>query len=380
MQGKVTLEDHFAIEATLGDSQPFGSHVWPELRHRLLDFQDQRLRLMDEAGVEIMIASLNAPAIQGIAESERAAELAREANDVLAGEVAKRPDRFVGVAALPMQDPEVAIQELQRCINELGFKGALVNGYSELAGSSKPIHYDLPQYRPFWRALEDLDVPFYLHPRPPMAGVMPHYEGHHWLFGPTWSFAAETSLHALRLIGSGLFDECPRLQIILGHLGEGLPYYLWRIDNRNNWMKAAHKYPARKRVSDYFRSNFHITTSGHYSTPALVDAIAEIGADRVMFSGRLSVRGFQRRRRLVRRGRDRRSRSAQDRAHQRDAAVQAGRSVMPDTINSIAPSRTLQDLFSLRPPLVPEVQFLPPRGQSPRATLGPIRHRSQHPV
>jgi predicted TIM-barrel fold metal-dependent hydrolase len=284
MQGKVTLEDHFAIEATLGDSQPFGSHVWPELRHRLLDFQDQRLRLMDEAGVEIMIASLNAPAIQGIAESERAAELAREANDVLAGEVAKRPDRFVGVAALPMQDPEVAIQELQRCINELGFKGALVNGYSELAGSSKPIHYDLPQYRPFWRALEDLDVPFYLHPRPPMAGVMPHYEGHHWLFGPTWSFAAETSLHALRLIGSGLFDECPRLQIILGHLGEGLPYYLWRIDNRNNWMKAAHKYPARKRVADYFRSNFHITTSGHYSTPALVDAIAEIGADRVMFS------------------------------------------------------------------------------------------------
>ena len=96
--------------------------------------------------------------------------------------------------------------------------------------------------------------------------------------------------------------------------------------------------------------------------------------------GRLSVRGFQRRRRLVRRGRDRRSRSAQDRAHQRDAAVQAGRSVMPDTINSIAPSRTLQDLFSLRPPLVPEVRFLPPRGQSLRATLGPIRHRSQHPV
>jgi 2,3-dihydroxybenzoate decarboxylase len=113
---------------------------------------------------------------------------------------------------------------------------------------------------------------------------MPHYEGHHWLFGPTWSFAAETSLHALRLIGSGLFDECPRLQIILGHLGEGLPYYIWRIDNRNNWMKAPHKFAARKRVADYFQSNFHITTSGHFSTPALIDAIAEIGADRVMFS------------------------------------------------------------------------------------------------
>src|SRR3979409_2218805 len=106
MQGKVTLEDHFAIEATLGDSQPFGAHVWDELRYRLLDFQDQRLRLMDETGVEIMIASLNAPAIQGIPDVKKAVELARQANDVLAEEVAKRPDRFVGVAARALQGPE----------------------------------------------------------------------------------------------------------------------------------------------------------------------------------------------------------------------------------------------------------------------------------
>jgi gamma-resorcylate decarboxylase len=284
MQGKVTLEDHFAIEATLGDSQPFGAHVWPELRHRLLDFQDQRLRLMDESGVAIMIASLNAPAIQGIADTKQAAEVARQANDVLAGEVAKRPDRFVGVAALPMQDPEIAIKELERCIKDLGFKGALVNGYSQVGAPPKAVHYDLPQYRPFWRTVENLGIPFYLHPRPPLAGLSPLYEGHSWLFGPTWSFAAETSLHALRLIGSGLFDECPRLQIILGHLGEGLPYYLWRIDNRNNWMKAPHKYAARKPVADYVRANFHLTTSGHFSTPALIDAIAEVGSERVMFS------------------------------------------------------------------------------------------------
>jgi predicted TIM-barrel fold metal-dependent hydrolase len=284
MQDKVTLEDHFAIEGTLGDSQPFGAHVWPELRHRLLDFQDKRLRLMDESGVEIMIASLNAPAIQGIADVKRAAEVARQANDVLAGEVAKRPDRFVGVAALPMQDPELATQELQRCIKDLGFKGALVNGYSQVGEPARAIYYDLPQYRPFWHAVESLDVPFYLHPRPPLPGGSPVYEGHSWLIGPTWTFAAETSVHALRLIGSGLFDECPQLQVILGHLGEGLPYYLWRIDNRNNWMKAPHKYAARKPVADYFRANFHLTTSGHFSTPALIDAIAEIGSDRVMFS------------------------------------------------------------------------------------------------
>jgi predicted TIM-barrel fold metal-dependent hydrolase len=284
MQGKVTLEDHFAIEETLGDSQPFGAHVWTDLGHRLVDFQDTRLRFMDETGVEIMIASLNAPAIQGIPDVKRAVELARLANDVLAEEVAKRPDRFVGVAALAMQDPESAIAELERSVKELGFKGALINGYSQVAGSDKPIHYDLPQYRPFWRAVEKLDVPFYLHPRPPMPGVSPLYDGHPWLFGPSWSFSAETSLHALRLIGSGLFDECPRLQVILGHLGEGLPFYLWRIDNRNNWMKAPHKYAAKKPVADYVRANFHVTTSGHFSTPALVDTIAEIGADRVMYS------------------------------------------------------------------------------------------------
>jgi len=283
MQGKVTLEDHFAIEATVSNSHRYGPHVWGELRHRLLDFQEQRLRLMDEWGVEIMIVSLNSPGVQAIPDVKRAVEVARQANDVLADEVAKRPDRFVSVAALPMQDPETATRELQRCIRDLGFKGALVHGYTELDG--KPVHYDLPQYRPFWRAFEALDVPFYLHPRPPLAGISPLYDGHPWLFGPRWSFAAETSLHALRLIGSGLFDDCPRLQIILGHLGEGLPFYLWRIDNANNWMKApAPKYAAKKRVADYFHANFHLTTSGHFSTPALINSIAEIGVDRVMFS------------------------------------------------------------------------------------------------
>ena len=138
MQGKVTLEDHFATEATLGDSQPFGTHVWGELRHRLLDFQDQRLRLMDEFGVEIMIASLNSPAIQAINDAKRAFEVARQANDVLAGEVAKRPDRFVGVAALPMQDPELATRELQRCIEELGFVGLLVGEAQSLAAVQSP--------------------------------------------------------------------------------------------------------------------------------------------------------------------------------------------------------------------------------------------------
>src|SRR4029453_15545251 len=283
MQGKVTLEDHFAIEASLCDSQPFGSHVWSELRHRLLDFQDQRLRLMDQSGVEIMITCHNAPAMQGIPDVKQGAEVARRANDVLAAEVATRPDRFVGVAALPMQEPGIATQELERCIKDLGFKGALVNGYSQTQDPNRVLHYDVPQYRPFWRAVESLDVPFYLHPRPPSVRS-PLYEGHSWLIGPTWSFAAETSVHALRLIGSGLFDDHPRLQIILGHLAEGWPYYIWRIENPNNWRKAPQKYAARKPVADYFHANFHLTTSGHFSTPALIDAVAEVGAERGMLS------------------------------------------------------------------------------------------------
>jgi len=284
MQGKVTLEDHFAIEETLGDSQPFGAHVWPELRYRLMDFHEQRLRLMDQSGVEIMVTSLNAPAVQAISDIKEAADCARRANDVLAAEVAKRPDRFVGLAALAMQDPELAARELERCVKVLGFKGALVNGFSQVGAPDTTVYYDLPQYRPFWAVVESLGVPFYLHPRNPLPDSIPGYEGHSWLIGPTWAFAAETSVHALRLIASGLFDAHPRLQIILGHLGEGLPYYLWRIDNRNNWMQAAHKYAARGRVADYVRANFHFTTSGHFSTPALTDAIAEMGVDRVMFS------------------------------------------------------------------------------------------------
>lgn len=284
MQGKVTLEDHFAIAATLEGSPYIGTHFWNELRSRLLDFEDQRLRLMDEADVEIMVLSLNAPAIQAIHDTERAVEVARYANDYLAEQVCKRPDRFVGVAALPMQDPELAATELRRCVKDLGFRGALVHGFSQLGSPGTVVYYDLPQYRPFWQVVEALDVPFYLHPRNPLPAQSPIYQGHPWLIGPTWAFGAETAVHALRLIGSGLFDECPRLNIIVGHFGEGLPFYLWRIDNHSKWMNAPRKNAARNSVADYFRANFHVTTSGHLSTPALLHALAEMGPERIMFS------------------------------------------------------------------------------------------------
>ncbi|HMK79490.1 MAG TPA: amidohydrolase family protein [Xanthobacteraceae bacterium] len=284
MQGKVALEEHFAIEATLADSKGFGAHVWEQLGPRLTDFQDQRLRLMDASGVALMILSLNAPAVQGIPDTARAIHVARAANERLAAEIAKRPDRFRGFAALPMQDPEAAARELTHCVRELGFVGALVNGFSQVERGSSAVYYDLPQYRPFWQTVAALGVPFYLHPRNPLPGSIPGYAGHDWLMGPTWAFHAETAVHALRLIGCGLFDAHPRLRIILGHLGEGIPAYLWRIDHRNEWMQARHAYAAKRPVADYFRENFVLTTSGNFSTSALTQAIAEIGIERVLWS------------------------------------------------------------------------------------------------
>jgi gamma-resorcylate decarboxylase len=285
MQGKIGLEEHFAINETLMDSAGFvPDDHWPELRSRILDIHERRLRLMDEHGMEMMILSLNAPAVQAIPEPKRAHEVAQRANDFLAEQVRRRPDRFQALAALPMQDPDLASRELERCVQDLRFKGALVNGFSQINDVNSAVYYDLPQYWPFWGVVEALDVPFYLHPRNPLPGWSQIYEGHAWLLGPTWAFAQETAVHALRLMGSGLFDKYPKLLIILGHLGEGLPYSMWRIDNRNAWVKAQPKYSAKKKIADYFHANFYLTTSGNFRTQSLIDAILEIGADRILFS------------------------------------------------------------------------------------------------
>jgi predicted TIM-barrel fold metal-dependent hydrolase len=239
---------------------------------------------MDKHGIETMILSLNAPAVQAIADKARAIDVARRANDKLAEECAKRPDRFRAFAALPMQDVDVAIAELRRCVTDLGFVGALVNGFSQEGKGDVPVYYDLPRFAPFWDEVARLDVPFYLHPRNPLPQDSRIYEGHPWLMGPTWAFAQETAVHALRLMGSGLFDRHPKLQIVLGHMGEGLPYMMWRIDNRNAWVKVPPKYPAKRKIAEYFQENFFLTTSGNFRTQTLIDAMLEIGSDRILFS------------------------------------------------------------------------------------------------
>ncbi len=285
MQGKVALEEHFAIPETLQDSAGFAPEAdWPELKGRLLDIQERRLREMDAHGIEMMLLSLNAPAVQAIPNPEKADDVARRSNDFMAEQIVRQPTRFAGLAALPMQTPELATRELVRCVKELGFCGALVNGFSQIADSPSGIYYDIKAYWPFWAEVERLDVPFYLHPRNPLPKDAAIYEGHRWLLGPSWAFGQETAVHALRLMGSGLFDAHPRLNIVIGHMGEGLPYSMWRIDNHNKWMRVQNNYPAKRLIGEYFRENFYITTSGNFRTQTLIDAMLEIGSDRILFS------------------------------------------------------------------------------------------------
>ena len=285
MLGKIALEEHFATDETIDQaSQAVPAGHWPDLRDRLADLHEGRLRQMDENGIELAILSLITPGVQGITDTALAIDIARRANDFLAEQVAKRPNRFQGFAALPMQDPDEAARELERCVHALGFRGAMVNGFSETGSTSALLYYDLERYLPFWSTVQDLGVPFYLHPRNPLPEHAKIYDGHAWLLGPTWAFGQETAVHALRLMGSGLFDRYPALQIILGHLGEGLPFSLWRIDNRLAWLNEPPQHRARRKIAHYFQNNFHLTTSGQLHTPSLVQAMLEIGSDRILFS------------------------------------------------------------------------------------------------
>ena len=283
MTGKIALEEHFALEETLEDSQKYAvAGSWNHLQRRLLGLGDERLAEMDRHDIELAILSLNSPAIQAVFDTRRAIETARRSNDILAEAIARHPGRFAGFAALPMQDPAAAAAELTRTVRELGFKGALVNGFSQVGTEETVIYYDDPAYRDFWASVEQLGVPFYLHPRDPLLSREPILEGHPWLQGSAWAFAVETAIHALRLMASGLFDQHPRLMIILGHLGEGIPYNVWRLDHRLS--KSPRGIPARRTMTEYLRSNFYLTTSGNFRTSTLIDAIAEVGVERILFS------------------------------------------------------------------------------------------------
>lgn len=283
MTGKIALEEHFTLPETAEADRGLGYALFtPELRLQIQDMGSGRIAEMDRGGVELSILSLPGPGIQSIPGISQAITTAQRSNDYLAEHIAKYPKRLKGFAALPLQDPQAAALELTRCVKELGFCGALVAGFSQIGEADSAVFYDLPQYRSFWATVQQLDVPFYLHPRVPLATRQQAYEGHPWLVGSAWGFAAETSLHALRLMGSGLFDEYPKLRVILGHLGEGLPFSIWRVDHRIS--KGGRPSKAKLPMAHYLRENFYITTSGNFRTQALTDVLLEVGPDRVLYS------------------------------------------------------------------------------------------------
>jgi gamma-resorcylate decarboxylase len=283
MKDKIALEEHFAIGETIGQSKVVSMpDFWAKLEGNLLDLEKQRLEKMDLGGTQYSILSLNAPGIQALPSVPTAVSTARRANDVLAEQIARHPKRFGGFAALPMQDPEAAARELERCVRELGFCGFMVNGFSQVGDETQVVYYDAPQFTDFWSHAAALGKPFYLHPRDPLLSREPIYEGFPWLMAATWAFAVETSIHALRLLSSGLFDRHPTLQMILGHLGEGIPFNIWRVDNILR--KGRRGMPCKREIGDYFRENVYVTTSGNFSTSTLLQTMLELGVERIMYS------------------------------------------------------------------------------------------------
>lgn len=276
---KIAFEEHFSIPVFSEYAKTFTQHLPPDVRRDLLarldDFYDQRLAEMDAGNVEYVILSQSAPGMQAEPDVALAQRQAAENNDFLASRIARHPKRFGGFAHLSMHDPAVAARELERTVRELGFKGALINGHT--CGR----YYDDRAFDEFWACAEALDAPIYLHPAN-FSEIPALLRGMPVLQGATFGWGVETGGHALRILFSGVFDRFPGLKIVLGHMGEFLPFMRWRLDSR--FAAYPHGLTLAKAPSEYFQSNIFITTSGVCSAPSLIGAIGEMGVENVLFS------------------------------------------------------------------------------------------------
>lgn len=288
MYGKIALEEHYESpewDATgdPGNETARNKEDYFEAVKARLHSAEMRIKDMDRNGIEMFIMSLTQPGVQEVLDPDAAVKIAHEMNIwVYENYVRKYPTRFNAFAAVAMQDPEAACRELEFCVKELGFVGALINGYT-MKGDKNSIEYlDEPQNFCFWKKMAELDVPLYLHPRDPAPSQQRGYEGYAGLLGSAWGFGAETALHAIRILCSGIFDELPTARMILGHLGEGLPFGLSRLQHRLNNQKpcGAHQKP----LTHYFENNVWVTTSGHYHTRAFLNTLLECDNQKVMFS------------------------------------------------------------------------------------------------
>jgi predicted TIM-barrel fold metal-dependent hydrolase len=294
---KIALEEHFGHPIVfMRDSkgrfetskEADVGHLGPEyfavVQERLLDFDTTRLQAMDEAGVDKVLLSFGAGfrtfGVQGILDPVEAQNTARTVNDFLADQVRAHPSRYIGMATLALQDPDQAVRELERCVTKLGFKGVMVNGYTQVESADNLIYLDDARLTPLWEALTALDVPLYLHPRASHKAVM--YDNHPELTGAAWGFAPETATHALRIVYGGVFDRFPAAKLVLGHLGETLPFLAWRIQHGIDFSPNGRS--TKKRLVDYLAENIWVTTSGNFNTQALHCTILTMGSDRILFS------------------------------------------------------------------------------------------------
>lgn len=249
---------------------------------RMLDLGEGRIRDMDAVGVDRQLLLLTAPGVQ-VFDAATGTALARSANDQLAEACRRHPARFAGLAAVAPQDPAAAARELERGMHTLGLKGAVINSHT------RGEYLDDPKFLPLLEAAEALDAPIYIHPTPPPASMIEPYLAR-GLEGPLGGFAAEVYLHALAIITSGVLDRFPKLKLVLGHLGEGLPYFLYRLDYmqhhaaRPGLRGSTGGVKLERRISDYLRENVWVTTSGMAWSPAIRFAQEVLGADRVLYA------------------------------------------------------------------------------------------------
>ncbi len=277
MVKKIALEEHFLSPGLVDIWRPTMSDVPALLTERLFaqltDFGDKRLESMDKAGIEKAVLSISGPGVQAVRDPSAATRLAREANDFLAEQVARKPERYAGFAHIAVQDPRAAADELERCMRELKFCGAMINGHTH------GLYLDDRSLDPFWERAQALGAVIYIHPTDPVQ-PMPTLEGVPALRRATWEWGVETGTHALRLVFSGLFDRFPKARVALGHMGETLPYLLWRFDSR----AKLYNVKLGREPSAYIQDNIVVTISGVLAHAPLRCALDALGPDKVMFA------------------------------------------------------------------------------------------------
>jgi predicted TIM-barrel fold metal-dependent hydrolase len=246
------------------------------LHDRLLDLDDERIRIMDQAGIDMQVLLLTSTGVQ-MFEPDQAVEIASIANDRLAEAIARHPTRFAGLATVAPQDPARAVKEIERAVTKLKLNGVVINSHTNGEYLSER------KYWPILEAAAELGAPIYIHPRAPGPNYAAVFRTDH-LEHAIWGYQAETGLHGLRLITGGVFDQFPKLKIVLGHMGEGIPYWLYRIDYCHGGRPPMERPKLKQKPSDYFKQNFVITTSGVNWSPPLEFCISVLGAENVMFA------------------------------------------------------------------------------------------------